>query len=231
MKRLGKVSEIILKSLLNPWLIQRIIQDSRHTKNLAIEYLLAFMTRLVSQIWASFATTETTPEKFFSKIASSLSRQLNKAKQALLAKNCLTDVMLDPQIITQLENFFKEYEDRSEYSKAQAEYIDLKQDFLDIEKLVNGLYSTGVELIENSKFLLERYLKYKEAALKNLGYDVALDYHGIDDFTFLYRDSRLSDPKVRAEVEHTVMNQALKTLMPSFRGDISTFAKICEDIK
>ena len=204
---------------------------SRYTKNLVIEYMLAFMTRLVSQIWASYASTDTTPEKFFTKISGSLSRQLNKVKQALLDKNCLSDVMLDPQIILQLDRFFKEYEDRSEYSKAQAEYIDLKQDFLDIEELVKGLYSTGEELIEHSQFLLEKYLKHKETVLKKMGYDVALDYQGIDNFSFLYRDARLADPKVRAEVEAQAMNQALKALMPSFRGDISAFAKICENIK
>ena len=204
---------------------------SKYSKGLVIEYFQAFLSRLVSQIWASFATPDVTPEKFFKNTAPALSRQLNKAKQSLLAKDCLSDSMNDTQVTLVLESFFKEYDDRSEYKKAQDEYVDIKQDFRDIEELVHGLQNSGYELIKNSEYLLSKYLNYKSQILKNMGYDVVLEYYGIDNFNFLYRDDRLADPKVRADVEHKAMNAALKALMPSFNGDISVFAKIVANIK
>ncbi len=208
-----------------------------NTKNIVIEYSKAFITRLVSQIWSNFSgfsikeNKESNPEIFFNKLSNKISRQLGLVLASLHTKNILSDSMSDYQIKLSLEKFYQDFENRSEFTKAQTEYINLKQDFNDIEKLVNGLRVCGIDLIENSTYLLQHYLRYKAALLKGLGYDVVLEYFEINNFNFIYRDKRLDDPQVRAEIDQIAMHGALKALMPGFKGDISVFARVCDQME
>jgi hypothetical protein len=134
---------------------------SKYSKNIVIEYFRAFIFRLVSQIWTSFASHNAQPDIFFKAMPFMISRQLAEAKLSFVEKNILTDSMSDQVVRSKLEGFFKEYDDRSEFGKAQTEYIDIKQDFNDIEKLTVNLYGSGSDLVESSEYLMSHYLKYK----------------------------------------------------------------------
>lgn len=204
---------------------------SKYTKNIIISYFKAFLNRLVSQIWKSFAVTESKPDQFFGQLSSQIGRQLNRAKKNLLSNNKITDTMSERMMCSELDKFFKEYEDRAEFTKAQNDYLSVKQRFSNIHDLMAALHSCGEEMVENAEYLLSTYIKYKAAILKGMGYDIVLEYYSIDNFNFIYRDPRLQDATFKEEVEHLAMNAALKATMPGFNGDISVFEHMLEDLK
>ena len=134
--------------------------------------------------------------------------------------------MSDNDIRRKLDAFFTDYENREEFQKAKTSYLSLKHDFDNIAELAKSYQKCGEDMIASAKYLLELYLRYKEAIFKGMGFDVVLEFYSIDNFNFFYRDARLQNMDARREYENIAMNAALKAAMPGFNGDISEFAKI-----
>lgn len=204
---------------------------SKYTRGLVIEYCTGFLNRLVSQIWLYFSGNESSTESFFAPMSVTMSRQLTRISNDLLARNLVSDLMSESAIRKKLDVFFNEYEDRAEFKKTQTEYIKIKNDFETIIELTEAFRSSGRQMINSAEKLLETYLKYKEEIFKGMGFDVVLEYYDVDNFSFIYRDERLQNATERNKYELIAMNTALKAMMPGYDGDISNFAKICEDLK
>lgn len=201
-------------------------QFSRYTQSLVREYFQSFLNKLVAQIWLYFSANEHRPEIFFAPMTVVMSFQLSKLKKNLLEKNMLHDIMSEQEMRRKLNSFLSEHEDRAEFHKTKTSYLGLRHDFDNIAELAKSYQSCGQEMISSVKYLLELYLRYKEAIFKGMGFDVILEFYSVDNFNFIYRDERLQNPEARQEYEKIAMNAALKAAMPGFDGDIAEFAKI-----
>lgn len=201
-------------------------QFGRYSQVVVREYFQSFLNRLVAQIWLYFSANESRPEVFFAPMTVLMSFQLARLKKNLLEKNALHDIMSEQEMRRKLNAFLSEYEDRAEFHQTKTAYLGLKHDFDNIAELAKSYQNCGEQMISSVRYLLELYLRYKEAIFKGMGFDVALEFYSVDNFNFIYRDERLQNAEARSEYERIAMNAALKAAMPGFNGDVAEFAKI-----
>lgn len=203
---------------------------SKYTRNFVREFFEAFIYRISCNIWVHFSDYNISVEQYFKKLSPKMAHHIAIVKKDLLAKNIINDFMSDEALKYKLTSYFDEYENREEFNRVQADYVNIKNEFDNIIRLAHSFYECGSNMVTRAEGLFSLYLKYKEAIFKGMGFDVKLEFTSIDNFNFIYNDDRLSDPTERERYEYIVMNAALKAAMPGFDGNIDVFKNIVASI-